>query len=307
MAKRKNILLLKSQQSRRATFTLGESIAHGASGVVSLATLNGQAVIAKKFLNSPNDDFRSEASHLLEFNHANIVSLTAICLRPLVLVLEYCPEGDLFSWLQKNGAEMSWALLYSMAENICQGLNYLHARNFIHRDFKSSNLLVASRLPAEITIKLMDFADARYILPMHMTRRHIGTVRWTAPEVLQGLDYSESADIYSFGIVLWELYTRRVPYDQITFDSMVEDMILNQQLNPLHDECPTRLRTLYQSCCAFNPQNRPSAADLVEIFSECRRIYDGSDLPFPPLPTNPNQSLDDSILEISSDEDSESD
>ena len=282
--RRKGLVLLKTLRSRHACFTLGESIAHGASGIVYKATLDALPVIAKKFVNIPNDDFRSEAAHLLEFTHPNIVKLLGICLRPLVLILEYFPEGDLFSWLLLRGHEMTWPLLLSMAHSTADGLGYLHGRGFIHRDFKSSNLLVASRDPEGITIKLMDFADARYVQPNNMTRRHIGTVRWTAPEVLKGLDYSESADIYGFGIVIWELYTRMVPYDQCTFDSHVEDLILEGTLPDLPPECPGPIRTLFLSCCSPNPHSRPSALDLAEIISELRSGVALGKIQLGPLP-----------------------
>lgn len=282
-ARARGLVCFKTVGADNAQLEMVESIAHGASGVVYRARLDEQEVVAKKYLHS-DWEFRSEAANLLSLQHANVVKLLGLALRPMLLILEYLPYGDLFLWLRRHGAEMTWQLAISMALNTANGLAYLHSKNLIHRDFKSSNLLIASLNPAEVTIKLMDFADTRYVNPEYMTRRHIGTVRWAAPEVLSGDLYSERADIYSIGIIFWELYTREVPFAEIRFDSDVEDAVLKGARLLLPEECPSLWRTLISSSCSFDPAQRPSSSELVAILTDIQRAYESGLRTFSNLP-----------------------
>ena len=142
--------------------------------------------------------------------HPNIVLFLGACTKApnLCIVLEYCSRGSLWSLLHDAQIKMSWEYRKKFALVIAKGVYYLHTnqRPILHRDLKSLNVL----LDHALNCKLADFGWTR-VIDKEMTSK-IGTYQWMAPEVIRGYKYSEKADVFSFGIILWELATRKPPY-----------------------------------------------------------------------------------------------
>ena len=132
--------------------------------------------------------------------HPNIVMFLGACTKPpnFAIVLEYCEGGTLWSVLQKNG-ELPWEERRNFALDTAKGMNYLHDRPtpILHRDLKSLNLLFDENR----RMKLADFGWTKG-LQNYMTGK-IGTYQWMAPEVVSSHQYTEKADVFSFGIILW--------------------------------------------------------------------------------------------------------
>ena len=132
--------------------------------------------------------------------HPNIVMFLGACTKPpnFAIVLEYCEGGTLWSALQKSG-ELLWEERRNFAIDTAKGMNYLHDRPtpILHRDLKSLNLL----LDENRKVKLADFGWTKG-LQNYMTGK-IGTYQWMAPEVVSSHQYTEKADVFSFGIILW--------------------------------------------------------------------------------------------------------
>lgn len=120
-------------------------------------------------------------------------------------------KGSLWDLLHNVEVHIEWQVLLSMARDAAKGMAYLHGLSppILHRDLKTLNLLV----DAYNTVKVADFGIARVRSVDTMT--YCGTPKWTAPEVLRMNSYSEKADVFSFGIVLWEILMREEPYANI--------------------------------------------------------------------------------------------
>lgn len=134
------------------------------------------------------------------------------CTRPprVFLVMEYCSKGNLYNFLRDDNSGLNMTMIYKFAIDTARGMKYLHRRaGIINRDLKSRNLLIDS----VFNVKVCDFGLSRYIRKSDKnTLTAVGTPYWTAPEVIRQEPYDTKADVYSFGIVLWELITRDEPY-----------------------------------------------------------------------------------------------
>lgn len=142
--------------------------------------------------------------------HPNIVMFMGACTKfpHLAIVLEYCANKSLWSVLQNRSIQLGWDDRKRISLEIARGMNYLHSfpTPIIHRDLKSLNILIDDFFKA----KIGDFGWTR--LKSEKMTNKIGTFQWMAPEVIEGHRYSEKADVFSFGIILWEIASREPPY-----------------------------------------------------------------------------------------------
>ena len=156
------------------------------------------------------EEFKNECAVMEVIRHPNIVLFLGACTKMpnLCIVLEYCARGSLWSLLHDMQIKMTWDYRKKFALDIAKGVYYLHTSKqpILHRDLKSLNIL----LDHALTAKLADFGWTR-IKAKVMTSK-IGTYQWMAPEVIKGFKYTEKADVFSFGVIMWELATRKPPY-----------------------------------------------------------------------------------------------
>jgi len=141
---------------------------------------------------------------------------------------------------------------------------YLHSRGVIHRDVKSSNMLVAS----DFTVKIGDFGFSRIKADNH-TMTMCGTVAWTAPEIFQGSLYSEKADVYSYGIILWEIIFRKKPWDGM-HSMRVTNYVSDGKRPPLTDmrtDTPQDIVSLMQTCWGQDPATRPTFTQIIQTLT----------------------------------------
>jgi serine/threonine protein kinase len=146
--------------------------------------------------------------------HPNIVMFMGACTKSpgnLAIVLEFCKNNCLWALLQDLRIPLSWEKRLELAIGVAKGMQYLHSFNVpvLHRDLKSLNVL----LDEYYTPKIADFGWTR-LLADKMTLK-VGTFQWMAPEVILTKTYTEKADIYSFGIILWEIASREPPFKSI--------------------------------------------------------------------------------------------
>ncbi|KAL3660804.1 hypothetical protein V7S43_014206 [Phytophthora oleae] len=257
---------------------LGRLLSRGAFGEVWACRYAGKKVAIKRLLQSKKhtfletETFTNEIQLTASLNHPNIVRFIGVTwssLENLALVEEYLPRGDLQKYLKRNGDLMTWARdKIDMAVGIARAIDYLHSREVIHRDVKARNILLTKRLQP----KLIDFGTSRLWVPNDMSAG-VGTPFWTAPEVLESTEYTEKADIYSFGVLLTELDTCEAPYHN-TLGANGEKMkpfhvlkeVVDGTLRPsLTPECPQRIRRAAVACFQHDPKLRPSASELVQL------------------------------------------
>ena len=160
-------------------------------------------------------DFLSECHAMEALRHPNIVLFLGACTKSpnFCIVLEYCSRGSLWGILQNEKIPLPWELRRNICLDAAKGVLYLHQCNppILHRDLKSLNLLLDDGMHC----KLADFGWTRS-LSNYMTNK-IGTYQWMAPEVISGKVYTEKADVFSFGIIMWEVASREPPYKSIIF------------------------------------------------------------------------------------------
>ncbi|GAM19984.1 hypothetical protein SAMD00019534_031590, partial [Acytostelium subglobosum LB1] len=239
-------------------------------------------------------DFYSEVKVLSMLNHPNIVKYVGGCTKigNWAIVMEYLPCGNLMDVLADDIVPIPFALVLRMALDIAQGLHYLHSLGIWHLDLKSPNLLVNSlSLKASVNIKVADFNTCinksritgrkYHSLTQSInqsvtdTRTHKGTTLWMSPEVIRGDVYSEKCDVYSYGIILWEMLTRRLPYEDVVFNCEIERQVLKGRRPELPiPNCPPDYLHLMTSCWDQDPEVRPQFDQIVHSLNRMISNYD---------------------------------
>ncbi|CAH0559887.1 unnamed protein product [Brassicogethes aeneus] len=211
-----------------------------------------------------------EAKLFSLLRHENIVSLEGVCLEEpnLCLVLEYCRGGSLNRVLA--GRKIRPDVLVDWAIQIAKGMHYLHCDapiSLIHRDLKSSNVLLYEEFEHDDlqykTLKITDFGLAREV---YKTTRmsQAGTYAWMAPEVIKNSTFSSKSDVWSYGVLLWELLTGEIPYKGIDTLAVAYGVAINKLTLPIPTTCPEQWKELMQSCWDSDPHMRPTFAVILE-------------------------------------------
>lgn len=247
--------------------SLGQQIGLGSFGVCFAGMWKGVNVCVKRIVNQNMTEdaklrFREEASLLAKFDeHENIVTFVGACYQKpnicLVTVLE--TPGDLGKILNSD-ARLDMQTKKKIIFGVCNGLAFLHSKNILHRDIKSSNVLVDENWNARIS----DFGFAR-LKESCATQTSCGSPCYTAPEVLRGEKYDEKADIFSLGVLIWEVVTRKIPYDGESPIRVAEKVRGGQRLGIPFD-CPKRVKRIIQKCWNEDPSERPSALEVSLVF-----------------------------------------
>ncbi|KAI3823566.1 hypothetical protein L1987_05005 [Smallanthus sonchifolius] len=256
---------------------IGEQIGQGSCGTVYHAMWYGSDVAVKVFLRQEYSDdvmlsFRQEVSLMKKLRHPNILLFMGAVTSPqrLCIVTEFLPRGSLFRLLKRNTTKLDWRRRVHMAMDIARGMNYLHHCHppIIHRDLKSSNLLVDKNW----NVKVGDFGLSRIKHETYLTTKTgKGTPQWMAPEVLRNEQADEKSDIYSFGVVLWELTTEKIPWDSLNSMQVIGAVgFMNQQLDIPKDVDP-QWASLIQSCCCSEPQARPSFQEILDKLKDLQK------------------------------------
>eukprot|EP00771_Trimastix_marina_P001927 gnl/Trimastix_PCT/3037.p1 GENE.gnl/Trimastix_PCT/3037~~gnl/Trimastix_PCT/3037.p1 ORF type:complete len:725 (-),score=71.40 gnl/Trimastix_PCT/3037:37-2076(-) len=271
-----------------------ERIGQGASGEVFKGMLHGSPVAVKRLFDnaiSPTQsnltEFNREVTVMKTLRHPNVVLfIGATTSRPLILVSEFMARGSLFELLHSN-IELSWELRMMMALDAALGMSYLHNMNppLLHRDLKSQNLLVDDTL----VVKVADFGVSRFDEPIAATMTFAGTPLWTAPE-LYSCDvrrFGLPADVYSYGITLWELVTRQIPFGHLRPIQVISEVVRGTRPEiPL--TCPVDVASLMEDCWHADPTMRPSFDEVVD---RLKRIVPERTLPRQLLVTEPEDTF----------------
>ncbi|ETL95513.1 TKL protein kinase [Phytophthora nicotianae] len=214
-------------------------------------------------------EFANEVNMMQQLGpNPSLVLLLAVCAKPLSLVLEYLPFSlfELINGVPDKTRRIppfptSWTKRVHMMLDIARGLQFLHSFDIIHRDLKSLNLLMT----AEGRVKLADFGISRSNDQSELMTGCCGTFQWMAPEVLTSQKYSLSADVYSFGIILWEICEGAAPFRDLA-PAQIPIAVVQERRRPIISPMtPLPLRDLIQRCWHHEPALRPTAAEVVHI------------------------------------------
>ncbi|OWZ03264.1 TKL protein kinase [Phytophthora megakarya] len=257
-------------------------IGSGAFGVVWLVRYRGAQLLASKRLREDMathervQDFVDEIKMVARFDHPNIVQFVGAAWSieaNIQALFEYMENGDLRTYLSASYLPRYWtSTKFQLAIDAIEALIYVHSFDppLVHRDLKSRNVLIS----AEMHAKLTDFGTTRYRSKDGTMTVGVGTGRWLAPEIISGsTDYDQSADIFSFGVLLTEIDTHNLPYhDAVGLNGnkleevAVLQMVANGQLRPtISASCPPTVRDLATLCMSQNPQDRPAAAEAAYV------------------------------------------
>jgi len=249
-----------------ADLKFSKKIGKGNFGEVYDGEYLGTRVAIKK-LYFVDDDFMQkyierEMDTLTGLSHPNIVQLIGLCIETddMYIVTEFVSGGDLRSKLKETTLAIDWMTRLSIGRDIALAMNYLHSKNIMHRDLKSHNLLVAEGWK----IKVCDFGLARSA-PNNSDRNLmtiVGTNEWMAPEVAMGENYALSADVFSYGMVLFEIITREKPPQRKLKDMYA--FVSDDYKSQCSPDMPPELWKLLIDCTAHTPQDRPTFKDVVK-------------------------------------------
>ncbi|XP_019748107.1 mitogen-activated protein kinase kinase kinase 7-like [Hippocampus comes] len=257
------------------------AVGRGTFGVVFKAVWKGKDVAIKTIeSDSERKAFLVELRQLSRVNHPNIVKLYGSCDNPVCLVMEYAECGSLYNLLHSAEPQAPYTASHAMSWCLqcAQGVAYLHAmkpKALIHRDLKPPNLLLVSR---GTVLKICDFGTACDI-QTYMTNNK-GSAAWMAPEVFEGSNYSEKCDVFSWGIILWEVLTRKKPFDEIGGSAFCIMWAVHRGTRPpLIKDLPEPIETLMTHCWDKEPNQRPSMEQIKNTMSNLMKYFPGSDEP----------------------------
>ncbi|RIA80463.1 kinase-like domain-containing protein [Glomus cerebriforme] len=178
------------------------------------------------------------------------------------MVLEYCSRGNLARYIDENFHNMTWSTCLDHLLDLAHGLNTIHSEGLMHRDFHSGNLLIDVSYAAIGDLGLCHPADQSNSNDVY------GVMPYVAPEVLRGKEFTQAADIYSFGIIMWELSSGYRPFAEIPHNLQLALRICDGVRPAIVDGTPKCYKELMQKCWHNNPDERPSSANIVKVIGE---------------------------------------
>ncbi|XP_050733764.1 probable serine/threonine-protein kinase DDB_G0278665 isoform X3 [Eriocheir sinensis] len=265
-----------------------ESIGKGSFGVVYKALWRGLMVAVKKVeTESEVNEFYNEVQQLARVQHENIIHLYGACTSGICkcLVIEYADGGSLYHLLH-NSPNTKYNLAHGISWlfQCAKAVAYLHSiqpRPLLHRDLKPPNLLLTKGAKV---LKVCDFGTACELSTFMSDNR--GSAAWMAPEVFEGKIYTEKCDVYSWGIILWEVVTRRVPFEDLGLAVRIMWAVHQRVRPPLITGCPKLLENLMKRCWDHNQDRRPRMEEVVEKMCLVSRFLKGADEPISNPPSD---------------------
>ncbi|KAL6060397.1 Serine/threonine-protein kinase edr1 [Balamuthia mandrillaris] len=253
---------------------LSREIGRGAYGAVYAGRLHGKPVAVKKMLTKDTgidqetvEDFKREVAIMNKLRHPNLLLFMGACFEEesMMLVTEMMPRGSVEDLIYKKKFPLTFSQRIKIAKDCALGMNWLHRLRppFLHLDLKLANLLVDENW----NVKVADFGLSK--MKTENDGGMVGSPFYMAPEMLLEKDYNEKADVYSFAIVLWELYTQTCPYEDMfeSMEELIEAVAIDEERPYMPEDTPPTLRDLIEQCWDANPDNRPSFGEILDSFA----------------------------------------
>uniref|UniRef100_A0AAG5CTH9 Tyrosine-protein kinase n=1 Tax=Anopheles atroparvus TaxID=41427 RepID=A0AAG5CTH9_ANOAO len=249
---------------------LKENIGKGEFGDVMLGILKGEKVAVKvlKDAGRASNKFLAEAGVMTTLEHENLVKFIGLVFHDkyIYLVTEFMSKGSLVDYLRSRGRQhITRKDQINFAYDTCCGMEYLETKKVIHRDLAARNVLISE----DCVAKVSDFGLAR-------DERYTGDIsklpiKWTAPEALKEGKFSNKTDMWSFGILLWEIYSfGRVPYPRIPLADVVKHVGSGYKMEA-PEGCPPEIYEMMRQAWDLVPDKRPTFAELKRRLYICKR------------------------------------
>ena len=201
-----------------------------------------------------------EAAMLLRLSHPNVIQLYGVCSTkvPLYTVLEFMKNSNLSEYLHNEGGALQFTQLINVAQQVASGMAHLEEHNYVHRDLSAKNILVGDKL----TCKVANLESAQVVRKGSMVAVDL-PVKWMAPESILDSTFTVKSDIWSFGMVLYEIVTYgRSPYPGLT-NRQVRELVRQGYRMPRPLNCPEKLYDGFMlSCWREEPESRPTFETL---------------------------------------------
>uniref|UniRef100_A0A0D9XG84 non-specific serine/threonine protein kinase n=1 Tax=Leersia perrieri TaxID=77586 RepID=A0A0D9XG84_9ORYZ len=229
----------------------GNKVASGSYGDLYRGTYCSQDVAIKvlkpeRINVDMQREFAQEVYIMRKVRHKNVVQFIGACTKP--------PNLCIVTGVFKLPA------LLGVAMDVSKGMSYLHQNNIIHRDLKTANLL----MDENGTVKVADFGVARVKAQSGVMTAETGTYRWMAPEVIEHKPYDHKADVFSFGVLMWELLTGKIPYEYLTPLQAAVGVVQKGLRPTIPKNAHAKLSELLQKCWQQEPAERPDFSEILE-------------------------------------------
>jgi len=264
---------------------LEEVVGRGAFGVVQKARWRGMKVAVKKLkLQCDDNEFGTESTHWKELleeiyreaevwqripNHECVVQFIGISIIPTpCLITKFMPNGSVESLLVFSNTAVDHKIVMRMAWEAATGIDHLHKEGVFHRDIAARNVLVDEHLHVRVT----DFGLARVKTVCasrgFYTRSDLLPIKWSAPEALRHHQYSTSSDVFSFGVLLYEMFVRLPPWKDVTNHEVILRVCAEQERMILPPHLDQNLRQLMQRCWSHESHERPQFSEILDCLAE---------------------------------------
>eukprot|EP00029_Vermamoeba_vermiformis_P006458 TRINITY_DN2538_c0_g2_i1.p1 TRINITY_DN2538_c0_g2~~TRINITY_DN2538_c0_g2_i1.p1 ORF type:complete len:1060 (+),score=232.58 TRINITY_DN2538_c0_g2_i1:295-3474(+) len=283
---------------------LGRTLGEGAYATVYEGVWRGEKVAIKKIKLDAMDgssganvfsEFRREAWLMSSLQNENLVVLKGICMEPFCLVLEFMNHGSLYDYLHDEKRVVDWKFRIHIASDIARAMQFLHQTvpPIVHRDLKSPNILLTCPEfpdPNEegfvidgrvVKGKVADFGLSRSLTFTGEldSKKLVGqNPVWLAPEIMLRKDYNEAVDIYSFGVILWEMMSREDYFGEMNFMSDIEAAVVSGKrpaIPKLQENDPNNVSVEYvellQACWDNDPTKRPTFQEVARKLEALKR------------------------------------
>ncbi len=183
-----------------------------------------------------------------------------------IIIMKYYELGSLKDYMTKNFYNIKWNEKLNILKYIAKGLDHIHNQNIIHRDFHSGNILYENEF--DVVISDLGISKSSIKSTNDDDNEIYGIISYMAPEILQGKEYTTASDIYSFGMIMWELITGRMPFWDQKDDVEFIIKICKGFRPSIITNAPKGYIELMQECWNSDPNKRPTANDIIDIFDE---------------------------------------
>lgn len=262
---------------------IGEELGRGSFATVYKSTIVGNYpplqigdVVAVKSISTnkfstpeERQKLENEISLMQKLSHNNIVRLYGVerTQSTYFLIMEYCETGDLHCFLKRFGLGISPEMIYNFAKQIGQGLEYLKSKEIIHRDLKPQNIMIKGEWP-DITLKIADFGFARFLHDNDMAETICGSPIYMAPEIQFNSPYTAAVDMWSIGVILYEMIVLQPPFPNCKSPFQLTEEIRKLGSKPIqipkNIECNENLRELVFRLLTVGPANRMTLNEYLE-------------------------------------------
>ena len=257
---------------------LGKELGRGGFGVVYKGSwrhfdLAVKQLLMDKISSESQKEFERESQTMAGLRSPNIVQFYRVCTSPAYcIVMEYMPNGSLFSVL-KSDKPLERTLCLNIALDMSKGVAFLHHESILHRDLKSLNVLLDKTYQTKLTefgLSKVKMETKSHATAANAFKVSVRTMQWRVPELFDPEEvFTSKSDIYSLGVTLWELSSRKLPFQSTPNPYLIPSLVEKEIREDIPTTCPEVFSTVIQQCWAGEPSQRPDANSVVTLLKNC--------------------------------------